>query len=107
MIRSVSAVLLAAGGAAAFATQGVPSRPYSPGPLVVHEWGTITTRHAANGVAEGGLNRLDSYEPLPDFVHRFEIADRRGYHRVPLSKTSDGEARPDVTMRLETPVLNF
>ncbi|HEX4683346.1 MAG TPA: hypothetical protein VH277_11580 [Gemmatimonadaceae bacterium] len=107
MIRSVSAVLLAAGSAAAFATHPAPTRAHSTGQLVVHEWGTITTRHAANGVAEGGLNRLDSYEPLPNFVHRFEVADRGGYHRVPLSKTSDGEARPDVTMRLETPVLYF
>jgi hypothetical protein len=111
MIRSVSAVLLAAAGAAAFAVRPAPPRTsaHTPaaGQVVVHEWGTVTTRHAANGVAEGGLNRVDSFEPLPDFVHRFETADRHGYHVLPLWKTSDGEGRPDVRMRLETPVLYF
>src|SRR5688572_846250 len=41
-------------------------------PLVVHEWGTITTRHAPNGRPYGRLNRISKSEVLPAFVHRYE-----------------------------------
>ena len=37
-------------------------------PLVVHEWGTITTRHAPDGMAEGRLNHIAPSETLPAFV---------------------------------------
>jgi hypothetical protein len=78
-----------------------------PTTLTVHEWGTITTRHTANGVAEGKLNRLDYYESLADFVHRYEppVTSRdplRNLLKVPV-----GAGRSDVTMRLETPVIYF
>ncbi len=34
--------------------------------LVVHEWGTITTIHAADGTPATGLNRIDEADVLPD-----------------------------------------
>ncbi len=83
------------------------SRSPSPAPLVVHEWGTITTRHTANGTAEGRLNRLDSYEPLPAFVHRYEPPVTSRDPLGALLKSPLGSGRGDVTMRLETPVIYF
>ena len=79
-------------------------------PLVVHEWGTITTRHAADGTPQGQLNRIAPTELLPAFVHRFEPAAIQGATqggRPPLLKTAADPGRADVTMRLETPVLYF
>ncbi|MFI5229436.1 MAG: hypothetical protein ACHQWU_10225 [Gemmatimonadales bacterium] len=90
----------------------------TPTPLIVHEWGTITTVHAAAGTPAGCLNRISGSDPLPDFVHRFEpagltvppgsVVESPGtLKRVPLVKTPFGPCRPDVTMRLETPVVYF
>jgi hypothetical protein len=74
--------------------------------LVVHEWGTFTSFQDERGEALGGLNVDD--EPVPDFVH----------DAVPglLTRLNDGFPQfskgvpagdPEVTMRLETPVLYF
>jgi hypothetical protein len=79
----------------------------SPTPLVVHEWGTITTQHTANGTAEGRLNRLDFYEPLASFVHRYEPPATSRDPLGTLLKSPVGSGRTDVTMRLETPVIYF
>src|ERR1043166_2024136 len=77
-------------------------------PLIVHEWGTITTRHAANGTPEGRLNRIDPSEVLPPFVHQYEPAQpARPSSREPLVMSPLTPGRPDVTMRLETPVMYF
>lgn len=76
-------------------------------PLVVHEWGTITTRHAPNGAPVGRLNRIDQSEVLPAFVHRFEPSTTRGKPEKETGKGVLTPGRPDVTMRLETPVLYF
>lgn len=81
--------------------------PPNPTPLVVHEWGTITTKHMANGTAEGRLNRLDYYEPLADFVHRYEPNVTAHDPIGGLLKAPAGSGRADVTMRLETPVIYF
>ena len=75
--------------------------------LVVHEWGTITTRHAADGTPEGRLNRIDSSEVLPAFVHQYEPPQTKGDSQSSLTKTTLTPGRPDVTMRLETPVIYF
>ena len=83
------------------------ARPASPAPLVVHEWGTITTRHAPNGTADGRLNRVDYYEPLAKFVHRFEPNVTSHDPLGTLLKVPAGSGRADVTMRLETPVIYF
>jgi hypothetical protein len=69
-------------------------------PMIVHEWGTFTSLQDENGQAIGGVNSDD--EPVPGFVH----------HPVDFVRALAGgkgiPARdPEVTMRLETPVLYF
>lgn len=74
--------------------------------LVVHEWGTFTSLQDEKGKAIGGINSDD--EPVPGFVHNL--------HERFLIKTSElpdvfhqgaPKCHPDVTMRLETPVIYF
>jgi len=74
--------------------------------LVVHEWGTITTIHDAAGKPKAGLNRIDEADVLPPFVHRYEPETTRAPARQ-LGKSPLVPGRPDVTMRLETPVIYF
>ena len=76
-------------------------------PLVVHEWGTITTHHSPDGTPQGGLNRTDGSDPLPEFVHRYDIPPAHAVGRIPLVKSPIAPERADVTMRLETPVIYF
>ncbi|MBT4098441.1 MAG: hypothetical protein HOM68_13840 [Gemmatimonadetes bacterium] len=75
-------------------------------PLVVHEWGTFTSLQSEEGRSIGGINTDD--EPVPAFVHTVghglllrpaDLPNRltKGYPRL----------HPDVTMRLETPVMYF
>lgn len=80
--------------------------PAQAADLVIHEWGTITTIHAADGKPATGLNRIDEADVLPEFVHRFEPATTRQPQRM-LGKSPRVPGRPDVTMRLETPVIYF
>lgn len=75
--------------------------------LVVHEWGTITTVHAPDGTPAGGLNRIDESEVLPTFVHHYEPEATRHDPRKIFRKSVTTPGRPDVTMRLETPVVYF
>ena len=87
-----------------------PPRPTTvppASPLVVHEWGTITTRHAPNGTPIGRLNRIAPAEVLPAFVRRYEPPPTRRDSQSSLLKTPVTPGRPDVTMRLETPVIYF
>lgn len=74
-------------------------------PLVVHEWGTLTTVHRPDGIPVGGLNRIAPAEVLPAFVHRFEPPGPDDGPR--FGKGPAVPPHPDVTMRLETPVLYF
>lgn len=73
-------------------------------PLQVHEWGTFTSLQNDRGEPIAGINIDD--EPVPAFVH--DVA--RGLV-VPSTATppalskSVARCHPDVTMRLETPVL--
>jgi hypothetical protein len=75
--------------------------------LLIHEWGTFTSLQDENGNAIGGINTDD--EPVPHFVHR--LADLLLLHpsEVPplLFKGLPRRCHPDVTMRLETPVIYF
>jgi hypothetical protein len=96
-MRSVVALV----GVAVFLQSHVPP------PLVVHEWGTITTRHGPDGTPEGRLNRIAAEDTLPSFVHRYEPAATGSDPRNALVKTVITPGRADVTMRLETPVLYF
>jgi hypothetical protein len=75
--------------------------------LVIHEWGTITTIHDAAGTPATGLNRIDESDVLPSFVHRYEPETTRQKPGLILGKLPNIPGRPDVTMRLETPVLYF
>jgi hypothetical protein len=81
-------------------------RPPS-GTLVVHEWGTITTRHAPDGTPQGRLNRIEPSETLPSFVHQYDPPPTRADPAKSTLKSPIGPGRPDVTMRLETPVIYF
>ena len=82
-------------------------RPALSADLVVHEWGTITTVHAADGTPAGGLNSIDKADVLPDFVHRYEPETTRYKPERILGKLPNIPGRPDITMRLETPVIYF
>jgi hypothetical protein len=105
MIRVIGALAVtAAVGLTSLSGRSTSTHPTT---LTVHEWGTITTRHTANGVAEGKLNRLDYYEPLADFVHRYEPPVTSRDPLRSLLKVPVGAGRADVTMRLETPVIYF
>jgi hypothetical protein len=75
--------------------------------LVVHEWGTLTTIHSASGKPQSGLNRIDAADVLPDFVHRYEPEHTRHDPAKQFGKSPLVPGRPDVTMRLETPVIYF
>jgi hypothetical protein len=100
---SAAVTLLIAG----IALPAARSSSRSPKPLVVHEWGTVTTRIGPNGLPAGKLNLLSTYDPLPSFVHEFEPAGVAGHPIRPLTKVDVGDGRPDITMRLETPVIYF
>jgi hypothetical protein len=83
------------------------SIPASGAELVIHEWGTITTIHASSGKPLTGLNRIDAADVLPDFVHRYEPEQTRHDPAKQFAKSPLVPGRPDVTMRLETPVIYF
>src|SRR6266850_841765 len=69
--------------------------------LVVHEWGTFTSFQDETGLAFTGINAED--EPLPDFCHKIQWST--AIDRFPSKAASRGH--PDITMRLETPVIYF
>ncbi|HEY9508279.1 MAG TPA: hypothetical protein VIV82_00310 [Verrucomicrobiae bacterium] len=72
----------------------------------VHEWGTFTSLQNEAGEAIGGINTDD--EPVPDFVHRLAHLLLLPPTEVPTIYFQGApKCHPDVTMRLETPVLYF
>jgi len=74
--------------------------------LVVHEWGTFTSLQDESGQAIGGINTDD--EPVPKFVHRLANFLLLTPTEVPATFFQGAPScHPDVTMRLETPVLYF
>src|SRR5262245_45222500 len=104
-IAGLLSLVLAARGAAA----GDP-----PPRLVVHEWGTFTVLQDEDGREIGGINVDD--EPLPDFVHdasggndglHAPLVDGPSRFLRQFTKGAIPRLHPDVTMRLETPVLYF
>jgi hypothetical protein len=72
----------------------------------IHEWGTFTSLQNESGDALGGINTDD--EPVPQFVHRlsYMLVQRSGDLPPAFSKGAP-VCHPDVTMRLETPVIYF
>jgi hypothetical protein len=74
--------------------------------LVVHEWGTFTSLQDESGSAIGGINTDD--EPVPKFVHRLSDFLLLGPTELPpILFQGAPHCHPDVTMRLETPVIYF
>lgn len=76
--------------------------------LVVHEWGTFTSLQDEAGRALGAINSDD--EPVPAFCHdlgRLPITDANNPLPAILQDKGIPRCYPNVTMRLETPVLYF
>lgn len=107
-------LLLFVAAAATGALSIPPSLPPAAAPpsssgkkLVVHEWGTFTSLQDETGRNLAGINSDD--EPVPPFVHR--LAPNVGL--APTDRNAMRLAKglpirlPNVTMRLETPVLYF
>ena len=81
----------------------------APKPLVVHEWGTFTALLDEQGEQLMGIN-VDT-EPVPGFVHnlgrfllnRSVLSSQHWVHRQKAVPRN----HPQVTLRLETPVIYF
>ena len=72
----------------------------------VHEWGTFTSLQDEAGEAIGGINTDD--EPVPQFVHELASFILLRPTEVPNNFFQGAPScHPDVTMRLETPVIYF
>src|SRR5512135_2442946 len=75
-------------------------------PLVVHEWGTFTSLQDEAGRTLGGINTDD--EPVPPFCHDLDSLLIACLGQLPpVAYQGVASCHPDVTMRLETPVLYF
>jgi hypothetical protein len=72
----------------------------------IHEWGTFTSLQDEQGDAIGGINTDD--EPVPRFVHRLSHwILQLPTESPPMFFQGAPKCHPDVTMRLETPVIYF
>src|SRR5580698_11047155 len=101
MKRKNCRLLLLLGAGLSFAFLSAQSQA---APLVVHEWGTFTSLQNETGQAIGGINTDD--EPVPKFVHRLANFLLLSPTEVPAFFFQGApRCHPDVTMRLETPVL--
>src|SRR5262245_8620032 len=77
--------------------------------LIVHEWGTFTSLQDEQGRELSGINTDD--EPVPPFVHNLNqfLLSRPVLSSLHWQYRQKGAPRvhPQITMRLETPVLYF
>ncbi len=74
--------------------------------LVVHEWGTFTSLQDETGKSIGGINTDE--EPVPNFVHELgNLLLIKPTDLAPIWMKGAPRCHPDVTMRLETPVIYF
>ena len=74
--------------------------------LVIHEWGTFTSLQDEAGRTLGGINTDD--EPVPGFCH--ELGNHfiaAGDQTPPVFEKGVPACNPQITMRLETPVIYF
>jgi hypothetical protein len=101
MFRAMGLALLAVG----LTSPGMGSEDAAKN-LVIHEWGTFTSLQDEEGKAVGGINTDD--EPVPAFVHQLR------QHLLitptdlpPVFFQGAPHCHPDVTLRLETPVVYF
>ena len=75
-------------------------------PLVVHEWGTFTSLQDEAGRTLGGINTDD--EPVPGFCHDLGNRIIAGLRQAPpILGKGVPSCDPQITMRLETPVIYF
>jgi hypothetical protein len=75
-------------------------------PLTLHEWGTFTSLQDESGRTLGGINTDD--EPVPSFCHDLDGMLILGQNEIPpVFGKGIRACHPDVTMRLETPVIYF
>ena len=75
-------------------------------PLAIHEWGTFTSLQDEAGRTLGGINTDD--EPVPSFCHDLNgLLIVRQDELPPVLYKGVAACHPDVTMRLETPVIYF
>jgi hypothetical protein len=79
------------------------ARTASAADLVVHEWGTFTSFQDETGSAFTGINAED--EPLPDFCHKIRWSG--AVESSDFQSKAASRGHPDITMRLETPVIYF
>lgn len=107
MHRRLGLFGVASAAVAAVLWAAVPSRGAER--LKVHEWGTFTCLQDEQGRELPGINIDD--EPVPDFVHNLApfILSRPFLSNVHWQYRMKGAPRhhPQVTMRLETPVIYF
>jgi hypothetical protein len=83
-----------------------PLHAFAGSNLVVHEWGTFTSLQDEAGTSIGGINTDD--EPVPDFVRRLGFDFLLNPSEAPPAFFQGApRCHPDVTMRLETPVIYF
>lgn len=88
---------------------GEAQPPFRPSPtprLTVHEWGTFTAVQDEDGRSLAGINTDD--QPVPRFVHR--LADYlliAPGDLAPIFCKGAPRCHPDITLRLETPVIYF
>jgi len=98
-----------AGSAAGFAVLVVPMGGAHTNELAIHEWGTFTCLQDETGTAIGGINTDD--EPVPNFVYNLArglLIPATEATVMPTAFFQGAPAcHPDVTMRLETPVIYF
>lgn len=77
--------------------------------LVVHEWGTFTALQDEEGQELSGINTDD--EPVPEFVHNLNrfLLSQPVLSSLHWQYRQKGAPRvhPQITMRLETPVIYF
>lgn len=71
----------------------------------IHEWGTFTSLQDESGHSLGGINTDD--EPVPRFVHGAHLAIQPDGEVPQIGGKGFPFCHPDVTMRLETPVIYF
>jgi hypothetical protein len=73
-------------------------------PLLIHEWGTFTSLQDERGRTIGGINTDE--EALPPFVHDVHPGALYPHRDLsPVFVKAFVAGSPDVTMRLETPVI--
>jgi hypothetical protein len=92
-------------GSAVAPSMPTPKKTTPRPDFIVHEWGTFTSMQSSDGKTLGGMYEED--EPLPEFVHRFELDANRPTQKGLVQTPDNYRMLTYATQRLETPVLYF